>query len=173
MVVVGLTLMDPVNPTVPIPLSIVTPVAFVAVHVRVTFVPAVTDEGCAEKAMVGAAVEGSLEVEELPLDGTPPHPVSAIRTVSRTRIDDLQNTRGSTTCNSAMLALEPAILDRVARQIWRTHVSHFVTSPPEIGLEEKLKTSLQRRFGHDVAQPRRTSLRKQCLSVIRAWPCGT
>jgi hypothetical protein len=106
----------------------VTDVAFVAVHVRVTLVPAVTDEGCAESVIVGAAVEGSVEVEEVPLDGTPPHPANAIRTAKITRIDDLPNTRGSTTYNSAMLALESAILNRVARQLRRTHMTHFVTS---------------------------------------------
>jgi len=120
---------DPAAWTVPTPLSMVTVVAFFAVHVRVTVVPAVTDEGCAVSAIVGAAVEGSLEVvEELLLDGTPPHPANAIRTASIARIDDLLNTRGSTTCNSAMLALESGILNRVAQQLWRTHVSLFVTS---------------------------------------------
>jgi hypothetical protein len=115
--------------TDPIPLLIVTEVALLEVHVRVTVVPAVTDEGCAVSAIVGAAVEGSLEVvEELLLDGTPPHPANAIRTASIARIDDLLNTRGSTTCNSAMLALESGILNRVAQQLWRTHVSLFVTS---------------------------------------------
>ena len=119
-VAVGVTFMEPVKATVPIPLSMVTDVAFVAVHDRVTLVPAVTEPGCAESAIVGAAVEGSVEVEELLLDGTPPHPANAIRTANITRIDDLLNTRGSTTCNSAMVALESAILDRVARQLWRT-----------------------------------------------------
>jgi len=84
------------------PLSIVTAAALVEVHVRVTVVPAVTDEGCAVSAIVGAAVEGSLEVEELLLDGTPPHPANAIRAASIARIDDLLSTRGSTTYNSAM-----------------------------------------------------------------------
>jgi hypothetical protein len=95
--------MEPVSATVPMPLSMLTPVAFFAVHDRVTVVPAVTDEGCPVSAIVGAAVEGSLEVvEELLLDGTPPHPASAIRAASIARIDDLLSTRGSTTYNSAM-----------------------------------------------------------------------
>ena len=110
--------MDPAAWTVPTPLSMVTVVAFFAVHVRVTVVPAVTDEGCAASAIVGAAVEGSLEVEEeLLLDGTPPHPANAIRTANIARIDDLLNTRESTTYNSAMLALESGTLDRVAQQL--------------------------------------------------------
>ena len=120
--------MEPVSATVPMPLSMLTEVAFVAVHDRVTLVPALTEPGCAESAIVGAAVEGSLEVEELLLDGTPPHPANAIKTPNIARIADLLNTRGSTTCNSAMLALESAILGRVARQRWRTYVAHFVTS---------------------------------------------
>jgi hypothetical protein len=127
-VAVGAIFIEPVNATVPIPLSMFTAVALLAVHDRVTVVPAVTDVGCAESAIVGAAVEGSVEVEVLLLDGTPPHPANAIRTTNVTRIDGLLNTRGSTTCNSAMLALESAILGRVARQLWRTHVSLFVTS---------------------------------------------
>lgn len=94
--------MEPVSATVPMPLSMLTAVAFFAVHDRVTVVPAVTDEGCAASAIVGAAVEGSLEVEELLLDGTPPHPANAIRAASIARIDDLLSTRGSTTHNSAM-----------------------------------------------------------------------
>jgi len=110
-------------------LSMVTAVALLAFHDKVTLVPAVTDTGCAESVIVGAPVEGSLEVvDELLLDGTPPHPADAIRIANTIRIDHLQSTRGSTTCNSAMLAFESAILDRVAHQLWRTHVSHFVTS---------------------------------------------
>jgi hypothetical protein len=133
-VAVGLTFLDPVNATVPMPLSIVTDVALLAVHDRVTLIPEVTDAGCAESAMLGAAVEGLVEVEE-PLDGTPPHPADAIRTANSTRIDNLEDTRGSTTCNSAMLALESAILGRVAQQLWRTHVTHFVTSELNLGMK--------------------------------------
>ena len=136
MVTAGVTCVDPAAWTVPTPLSIVTVVAFFAVHVRVTVVPAVTDEGCAASAIVGAAVEGSLEVEEeLLLDGTPPHPANAIRTANIARIDDLLNTRESTTYNSAMLALESGILNRVAQQLWRTHVSLFVTSELDRGCQ--------------------------------------
>jgi hypothetical protein len=136
-VAVGLTVVEPLRVTVPMPLSMVTAVAFVAVQDRVTLVPAVTEAGCADKVTVGLAVEGSEEVEEpvlllppllLLLDGTPPHPANAIRIERTTRIDDLQRPRGRTTCNSAMLALESGTLGRVARQLWRTYVSQFVTS---------------------------------------------
>jgi hypothetical protein len=132
-VAVGLTVVEPLRVTVPMPLSMVTAVAFVAVQDRVTLVPAVTEAGCADKVTVGLAVEGSEEVEEpvlllLLLDGTPPHPANAIRIERITRIDDLQSTRRRTTCNSAMLALESGTLGRVARQLWRTYVSQFVTS---------------------------------------------
>lgn len=135
MVAVGLTVVEPLRVTVPMPLSMVTAVAFVAVQDRVTLVPAVTEAGCADKVTVGLAVEGSEAVEEpvlllllLLLDGTPPHPANAIRIERITRIDDLQSARRRTTCNSAMLALESGTLGRVARQLWRTYVSQFVTS---------------------------------------------
>jgi hypothetical protein len=131
-VAVGLTVVEPLRVTVPMPLSMVTAVAFVAVQDRVTLVPVVTEAGCADKVTVGLAVEGSEEVEEpvllLLLDGTPPHPANAIRIERITRIDDLQSTRRRTTRNSAMLALESGTLGRVARQLWRTYVSQFVTS---------------------------------------------
>jgi hypothetical protein len=171
----------PFAATVPMPLSIVTDVALSAVHDRVTVVPAVTDTGCADKVIVGLAVEGSVEVDEpplLPLDGTPPQPASAIRITTMTRIDDLQSTRGSTACNSAMVALESATQARVARQLWRTYVSHFVTSQRK-GIQWKEEIEVWRRWGsvnpprrcaRDAAQRLRTSLRILCQSVLRAWP---
>jgi hypothetical protein len=102
----------------------VTDVALFALHDRVTLVPEVTDTGCAERVTVGPDVIGSVEVEEpspppllMVLDRTPPHPANAITIERITRIDDLQSTRASKTCNSAMLALESGTLDRVARQL--------------------------------------------------------
>jgi len=76
-------------------------------------------------------------VEELPA-GTPPHPEEAMINGTMPRIESLQRKRGSTACNSAMLAFESAVLDRVAQFSRRILMTPFVTS----GLDRIAKEEL-------------------------------
>jgi len=134
-VAVGVTIMDPFSATEPTPLSIVTPVPLVLVHDSVTCVPALTVEGWPVNVTVGAAVDGSDEVVELPFAGTPPQPHKLSVAAITPKSDHLQSDRGRKTCNSAMLAFESAALGRVAQfgpaAEAGTHVSRFVTSELE------------------------------------------